>query len=277
MGMKRRGINELLHDFNTWWDEFVLEVAKPLAIFGFVLGTVDVYTRGGIATNPYFSVGWSAIQAFIIDGLFFAVWWRFRGGFRQWERGNVSRYVSQGILLLIGLLLSVVAAMTNMIIGFQQLWGVSDSQAAMVQLGINPVQFTIARAILVVVVTIMVAFTYYTSGDIQYERLGHKKEAEPEQVSGVHTPTSTPPQPPTGMVRVSPVVPLLEQSRASKQEAVRQAIERRAALGLPVNLREIAHETGIRYDTVRHIAPKVRCVQKEDKDDDGVVCDGGIV
>ena len=151
-------INRKLRGFNRWFDAFILEAAKPLAILGFTMGTVDIYTRGGLATQPFFAVPWSVVQALTIDGLFFAVWWRFFGAI--WTKKTWPANIG---LLLIGLVLSGVATLTNMILGFQQLWGVSDSQMAMSRLGIDPVAFTVTRAVLVVAVTVMVSFTYFKS------------------------------------------------------------------------------------------------------------------
>ncbi len=170
-------INGGLRKFNAWFDEFILEVAKPLAILGFTMGTVDIYTRGGLATQPLFAVPWSVVQALTIDGLFFAVWWRFFAA--RWTR---QTWLANIGLLIIGLVLSIVATATNMILGFQQLWGVSDSQAAMVDLGINPIYFTVTRATLVVVVTVMVSFTYFKSHP---EARGGQSEQENGQ-QGVH-------------------------------------------------------------------------------------------
>ncbi len=115
-------INGGLRKFNAWFDEFILEVAKPLAILGFTMGTVDIYTRGGLATQPLFAVPWSVVQALTIDGLFFAVWWRFFAA--KWTWRTATANVG---LFIIGLVLSIVATATNMILGFQQLWGVSDT------------------------------------------------------------------------------------------------------------------------------------------------------
>lgn len=254
----RSWIIEKLAHFNILFDAFILEAAKPLAIIGFVLGTIDIYTRGGIATNPWFSTGWSIAQALVIDGLFFAVWWRFFGA--KWKR-KWGRVLANLGLLFIGLFLSFVAILTNMVIGFQQLWGVADSQAALAQLGVNPVLFTVARSVLMVLVTVLVAFTYYKSGDIQVERRHSPKEQSAQSpVTTVPTVPNSVPSVPNSVRRgrtvVRPIVPLIAQR--TQRDTVKQAMLNRVNSGVPINLREIAQDTQVSYSTVRKYAPGLK-------------------
>jgi hypothetical protein len=259
-----KGINDWLHAFNAWFDTFILEAAKPLAVAGFVMGTVDIFTRGGIATNAIFATAWSIVQALVIDGLFFAVWWRFFGGFRDWDWRDVGRYISQFVLLLIGVLLSVVAMLTNMIIGFQQLWGIADSQQAMTQLGVDPVRFVVARSILVVLVTIMVSFTYYTSGDVQYERKHTEPDTEPDEVPrsyaasilGSRQVPLTVTQVPSSQEEEG--VPLLLPAGDTRRNQIKQVWYQRLQEGLPTDQKSIADAAGIPLSTVKKYSKSIR-------------------
>jgi hypothetical protein len=151
------GVNATLKRFNGWFDDFILEAAKPMSLLGFAMGTVDIFTRGILTQWEPFNIAWAIVQAVTIDGLFFAVWYRLFS--LKWESKNIITIIGFGF---IGIILGVVVTITNSILSMQQLWGVVDSQAAMIKLGIDPTLFTLVRAILVVAVTIMVAFVYHS-------------------------------------------------------------------------------------------------------------------
>lgn len=240
-----------LRRFNRFFDAFILEVAKPLAILGFTMGTVDIYTRGGLAVSPLFAVPWSVVQALTIDGLFFAVWWRFFAAKWTWKMAaaNIG-------LFTIGLVLAVVATATNMILGFQQLWGVSDSQAAMVRLSINPVTFTVTMAVLVVAVTIMVSFTYFKSHQNDQARPASDQSGhENGQVSG-----QSDQQAATVVNEVAEVDTqrLLPAASSTTRETIAATYSARVGKGEPATASHIAKATGIPRSTVRRHLAEVR-------------------
>lgn len=256
-----------LREFNTWFDEFILTAAKPLSMIGFAMGTVDIFNRGGLATNPYFAFGWSLVQAITIDGLFFAVWYRlFEQGISRWRRFFLG---------VIGLVLAVVVVITNSILGFQQLWGVSDSQTAMVRLGIEPGAFTLVRAVLVVIVAIMVAFVSrgVTDGEntgvgstetaidlamSQSENNGEQGENETSRRETSVVITETENETPLLEMKLHEISPTtreisrenLTNSEILTGERVRQAAKEAVQTDLDLNLKQFSGETGIPYNTL---------------------------
>ena len=161
-----------------------------------------------------------------------------------------------------------------MIIGFQQLWGIADSQQAMTQLGIDPVRFVVARSMLVVLVTIMVSFTYYTSGDVQYERKHTEPDTEPDEV-----PSSSPAsilgsrQVPLTVTKVPNVepdaepdevpgsqeeVPLLLPAGDTRRNQIKQVWYQRLQEGLPTDQKSIADAAGIPLSTVKKYSKSIR-------------------
>ena len=145
-----------IRKFNDWVDEFILELAKPLMLVMFIMGTADVLFQGWLADQWWFSIIWAVVQAITVDGLFFAVWSRVFSA--KWTKEN---WLTITFLILIGLVLSLVVIATNAILSMQQVLGVTSAKAALIQLGIDPVVFNMARSILVVSTTIMVAFVYH--------------------------------------------------------------------------------------------------------------------
>src|SRR5260221_12248523 len=119
---------------------------------GFVAGTVDVFTKGGLSTNGLFNMSWAIVQAVAIDGLFFAVWGRIAR--LEWTRRKVFNNV---MLIVVGLLLAIVATLVNGILSYQELMNVANVKDAMVKLAVDQTAFTYARSILVVIVSILVA------------------------------------------------------------------------------------------------------------------------
>lgn len=211
---------------NKWVDQAILDLAKPLMLIMFVGGTADVLTQGWLANQSWFAYSWAIIQALTIDGLFFAVWSRLFDA--KWTRSNWPTITG---LALIGIVLSLVVMSTNAILSFQQLWGVSTSQEAMLKLGIDARWFTFVRSVLVVVVTVMVAFVYHRSQGVseQSER-AHKvvsiserkrERAQKKSEQTVSTPTNE---------RKFEVIDLIKQGA--------------------MDLRELAKETGVAYSTL---------------------------
>jgi DNA-binding transcriptional regulator YiaG len=250
--MTGKDINRGLRRFNEWFDVFILTAAKPLSMVGFAMGTVDIFNRGGLAINPFFSFGWSLVQAITIDGLFFAVWYRiFEHGISRWRRFFLG---------IIGVVLGFVVVVTNGILGFQQLWGVGDSQSAMVRLGIEPALFTLVRAVLVVMVAIMVAYVYRSDNareiidetTTDLARPAGKNIDEPNERSGsrpetpvviTETPTEIP-QLPEGHSETLTESGILtgERMRREAREAVRT--------DLSLNIPQFSRETGIPTKTL---------------------------
>jgi hypothetical protein len=140
-----------LKAFNAWRDDFLIEASTLLLIAGFILGTIDIFVGGGVATATWFKISWAVVQALAIDGLFFAVWGRVARA--AWTRANLRKNIS---LVSVGLVLGLVAALVNDILTYQQVNSLADSIDAIRRLGIDVQAFTTARAILVVAVGVLV-------------------------------------------------------------------------------------------------------------------------
>ncbi len=140
-----------LQQFNDWRDEFLIELSTILLLIGFIMGTIDLYVRGGFTVTIWYSLPWAAVQAVGIDGLFFAVWSRISK--TAWQQGQRARLAG---MLFVGIVLAIVATIINGVLGYQQITGIGDSLAAMEHLGISPLAFTWTRAILVVAVALLV-------------------------------------------------------------------------------------------------------------------------
>src|ERR1041385_2867457 len=149
---KGREFIKRLRAFNEWRDEVLIEASTLFLMIGFVAGTVDVFTKGGLSANYDFTIAWATVQAIAIDGLFFAVWGKVARA--TWSR---TTWFKNAMLILVGLLLAVVATLVNGILSYQELMGISDVKEAMGRLGVDQALFTYARSILVVLVAILVA------------------------------------------------------------------------------------------------------------------------
>src|SRR5450755_4285666 len=120
-----------LKAFNEWRDAIVIEAATGLLISGFILGTIDIFVGGGVATAAWFKISWAVVQALAIDGLFFAVWGRVAKA--QWTRANLQKNIP---LVAVGLVLALVAALVNDILTYQQVNSLANSIDAIRKLGI---------------------------------------------------------------------------------------------------------------------------------------------
>lgn len=140
-----------LRNINDARDEFLIELSTLLLLIGFVMGTIDLYIRGGITVTIWYSLPWAIVQAIGIDGLFFAVWSRISR--TAWQPGQRARLIG---MLFVGIVLAIVATIINGVLGYQQITGIPDSLVAMERLGISPLAFTWTRAILVVAVALLV-------------------------------------------------------------------------------------------------------------------------
>lgn len=141
-----------LRAFNSWRDDFFIELSTLFLMIGFVAGTVDVLTSDGLSQIPWFNMAWAIVQAIAIDGLFFAVWGKIRRA--TWTRAT---WFSSSVLVGVGLLLAIVASLVNGLLSYQELNQIADVRIAMASLGIDQATFTYARAILVVLVSILVS------------------------------------------------------------------------------------------------------------------------
>jgi hypothetical protein len=150
--MQGQDIINKLRAFNAWRDDFLIECSTLFLMIGFVAGTVDVLTSDGLSQIQWFNLAWAIVQAIAIDGLFFAVWGKIRRATWSWATCGRS-----SALVAVGLLLAIVASLVNGLLSYQELNGLSDVRRAMVALGIDQATFTYARAILVVLVSILVA------------------------------------------------------------------------------------------------------------------------
>lgn len=140
-------VTQQIRSFNEWFSEFMIEIAKPLLIIGFILGTVDVFTGGHLARQQWFVYAWAGTQAISIDGLFLAVWMKI-----------FNTPIKQGWpLLIVGFLLVFAAGMVNNILTYQQVQDIGLANA-MSALHIDVSMFTDIRAFLVVIVAVLVSF-----------------------------------------------------------------------------------------------------------------------
>jgi 5-methylcytosine-specific restriction endonuclease McrA len=146
-----QSLTNQLHAFNNWRDDFLIEASTLLLMLGFIMGTVDILTRGGVAVTSWFTVSWAIIQAVAIDGLFFAVWGKIARS--QWKKGYRAKLVA---MVFVGITLAIVATLVNDILSYQQLADVADSLTAMNSLHIDSSLFVHVRAILVVAVALLV-------------------------------------------------------------------------------------------------------------------------
>lgn len=133
-----------------WMDAAIIRVSIVLLTVGFIMGTVNMLTPSYDLTNqPAFDMIWSVVQAIALDGLFVGV--LFRIG-TIWSDSTWS--VRSGYLS-ITLLLGSVAAIINCTLSYQQMNHLGIA-SAMQQLGISPIAFVYARAVLVVIVMALV-------------------------------------------------------------------------------------------------------------------------
>lgn len=253
-------INGKLKSFNKWWDEFILEAIKPVAILSMGLGTVAVFNLQGLAVSPWFVALWAVVQAMSIDGLFFATWDRLFSQKLKW-----SNALAIFGLAFIGLVLALIAIAINAILGFQVLWAIADSQTAMTRLGISSELFTVIRAVLAVVVFIFISFVR--------ARARSNEEA--------NTPTTLSPQKAKSLAKVTvreakplalpevassheeanqeiPVIDILRARPESRYELIKAAMAKAIDNGEKLNLKAIADETGAGYSTVKLYAPKIK-------------------
>jgi hypothetical protein len=147
-----------LRSFNRWLDETIIELSVIFLMLGFMMGTVDVLTGGGISHAPVISYVWAVVQAVAIDGLFFAIWGRIARA--PWSWRTLFKNIA---LIIVGLLLALIAALINDIIGYAQVARIADVSQVMTSVGIDQAHFTLLRSFLVVLVAVFVAI--FARGD----------------------------------------------------------------------------------------------------------------
>lgn len=246
--MNMPDINGSLKRFNAWWDIFILEAIKPVAILSMGLGTVAIFNLQGLAINPVFVVSWAIVQAASIDGLFFATWDRLFSLSLKWS--NALAIIG---LMVIGLILALVAIAINAVLGFQVLWAIADSQNAMAKLGINPELFTAIRAVLAVVVFIFISYVRARARANEESQIvaisPQKAKAKKASIGPVVTVQEAKPL-------AIPEVAIshndgLGLTTGPKKELVRVAIQKANETGEKLNLKAISQETGASYSYVK--------------------------
>lgn len=262
-------INAKLKQFNLWWDEFILELIKPMAILSMTMGTVAVFNLSGLAIRPWFVTSWAIVQAMSIDGLFFATWDRFFTSKRSWAMIG---------LLFVGITLAIVAVAINAILGFQVLWAIADSQQAMTRLGINSSLFTFIRAILAVTVFIMIA--YVRTHTVDSPPVAPVSVAISEEHSPLaRSPRRAKPPTPVAIAEHASIThslddvamadshvatgepsdsPSIATSNQGHRERIKATWLQHSQEGRAIQLTEIAADAGVGYSTVKKYAASIR-------------------
>lgn len=226
---------EFLRSFNAWRDDFLIEASTLLLMAGFAMGTVDIFIHGTISTSQWFVVCFAVIQAIAIDGLFFAVWSKVRQA--EWTLKNLPKNLS---LIGVGLVLSIVVMLTNLIITYQQINGIFDSIQVMKLLNINAVTFVYGRAILVVLVSILVSLLcreYKPKKTITSSRVGTSQN--------------------TQAVIESTGISTGRKSRGAR-ELIKSTWIKLGSNGEKVKLESIVKETGLGLSTVKKYSAGIR-------------------
>ena len=266
-------MNTSLKKFNAWWDVFILEAIKPLAIASMALGTIAVFNLQGLAIQPWYVMAWAIIQAMSIDGLFFATWdklWSTR-----LHKSNIFAMIG---LLYIGLILSVVAIAINAILGYQVLWGIADSAQAMLKLGISPELFVDVRAGLAIIVFIMISFVraQNRSNELLDEQIvaakREKVQSKKKSLTSNHTESiRLSPQSLKSnhieAIRLSPQsqqsnslqpMPIEEAKNASKYDLIKHTYQQKLDAGQKCTQEQLAEESGAGLSTVKLYLPRIK-------------------
>jgi hypothetical protein len=244
-------VNSNLKRFNAWWDIFILEAIKPVAILSMGMGTVAVFNLQGLAIQPWFVVSWATVQALSIDGLFFATWDRLFS--LKLQKAHAWAIVG---LLFIGIIMAIIAIAINAVLAFQVLWDIANSENAMARLGISPELFTAIRAVLAVVVFIFISYVRARARANEQpsmqEVMAKRTAAKKATIS--HTVT---------IEEAKPIaIPEVAVSHSSnKYELFKEAIARASERGEKINLTVIAQEIDAGYSTVKLYKKRMKAEQ----------------
>ena len=138
-----------LSRFIGWIEERIVELSYLLLLFGFAVGTVNLFTHGSFLNYPAVDTAWAVTQAVAIDGSFFV----------KVKSFAVALYHGRPLVALLYLplvvLLAVVAWLVNDIQSMAQVQGISID-TSIINLGLNLNTLTTVRAGLVVLVAISI-------------------------------------------------------------------------------------------------------------------------
>ncbi len=237
-------ITTRLRAFNDWRDDFLIEASTLFLLLGFVMGTIDIYVRAGIATTTWFTWAWAIVQAISIDGLFFGVWGKIAGS--SWTRATAKYNVP---MLIVGLMLAGVAAIVNDILSYQQLNRISDSLIAMTGLHIDTTWFIHSRGVLVVMVAILVQlFCRHRPEDTSKKFTESKPKLDPIPEPHIDSIEETKPK----------LLALPEPKPTGHKEAIKSTIEKFIADGRSYTYQDIAKAIPCSIQTVKVHAPKIK-------------------
>jgi len=162
-----------------WLEELVSLVSGPLLTVGLGIALVDLLTGGRLLSGlPELLFVWAIAQAVGIDAQLVAAWDRCRAAIRE------KRWLSVFGLVVLGCALGYVGFLSAEAFGFQQAFGLSESDA-LARLGIDGVTWQLQRAGLAVFLVALSGFTRYHAPpkarkSLEEERAELMREAELE-------------------------------------------------------------------------------------------------
>jgi hypothetical protein len=160
-----------------WCEELISLLSGPLLAIGLAIALIDLLTGGGLLrAMPELLFAWGICQAVGIDAQLIATWDRCRMALRSGAWAHVIA------LAVLGVALGYVGFLSAEAFGFQQAFGLSESDA-LARLGIDAASWQLQRALLAVFLVALSGFTRYhpqkASVADERERLQREIELEP--------------------------------------------------------------------------------------------------
>lgn len=234
------GINNAGREFKYWFMEFILIYSPVLIVAGLILTGLDLFLNLGISNQMWYKLPWSLVQLFAVDGSWFAVWTRILTDEYKWN----TRWAYHTFLILIGVCMTGIAIIMNYIIFTQDYYHLSDSIAAMRQIGIPVGLFLLVRSILLMATGTL---------DIILDTVLRAKKVKPKAKPVVQEHSTT------SIQEVKPPTVLLpEKSTRGYKESIRFTIIKFNEAGMKYTNKDIAEATGASEQTVKTYAPAIK-------------------